>query len=920
MNAVASTPLTPAHLALLGTVVFLANAGLLVLQLLAGRYLAPFIGSSVETWTAVIGVFLTGIALGNHFGGKIADRSPTTRTLGILLLLGAASSLTMMLGWMLCNATNLDQSIPLGPRIPLLALLFCFLPGFVLSLLTPLTIKLMLADVSKAGRVSGIVFAVSTLGCLFGNYATGFWLMANFTLNVITIGVVIGLCVLALPMLVLNLRAGSSPTTATSNNRTPAAPPTDDPIGFRTDIRRAFAVVFMASFCGMSLELTASRILAPVLGVSLYTWTGIIGVMLAGTACGNYLGGVIADRGPRVGIQRLMVLVGFLVGFAATPAFLRSFSGDGFPEPGTSAVWVWRIIGALVGSGGVITLINYATERTSKIVGLLVVGAGLGYAAAHPVARAMAGFFNVESLNTFVADASESPASALLIHAIGAILGAVISLGLGYDPQAEPKANTPPTSTSPLVMCLFGAALFAGLIVILAGMFQRDELGIYRNLMGADLVWNVLTWTFLLFFLPMLCLGMISPQVIRLSVTDTAKAGRTAGTIYAWSTAGAIAGTFTTGFFLIGLMGMNRVIFAVALILLGLTFVVGRLWKNSSMLFVGSIIFGGTVVGLIFTGFGQGGYTKETKYYAIKVRGDDEFKTLALDLLIHSYVKPNDPTWLGYQHEEIQGELARHARSNGPTDVLVIGGGGYTFPRWMERMLPDVHVDVVEIDPGVTEVAQKELGLDPNSKTIHPIHMDGRQFVREKAKKGHYKLVMQDAVNDLSVPYHLLTKEYNEAVKATLAPEGAYLLTIIDSMEKGQLWRAAMYTMLESFKYVEILDPSGFHDDEGRPNTKGRHVYVIYGADHPLALGDVRAVTKEFNLRASLLLLPFADPAIPGSEYFRMAATMVRERKIFSHKMDQQELEGYLQKGPKLILTDQYAPVDNLMGKVFLDR
>src|SRR5215208_7230575 len=109
----------------LGAVVFLANAGLLVLQLLAGRYLAPFIGSSVETWTCVIGVFLTGIAPGNHFGGKLADRSPSTRTLGILLVLGAISSLSLILGWTLCQNTGLDRALPLGPRIPVLAAVFC---------------------------------------------------------------------------------------------------------------------------------------------------------------------------------------------------------------------------------------------------------------------------------------------------------------------------------------------------------------------------------------------------------------------------------------------------------------------------------------------------------------------------------------------------------------------------------------------------------------------------------------------------------------------------------------------------------------------------------------------------------------------------------------------------------------------------
>src|SRR4051794_21589908 len=82
----------PGRLAGVGAVVFLANAGLLVLQLLAGRLLAPFVGSSLETWTGVIGGFLAGIALGNALGGRLADRHPTGRALVLLLALGALSA------------------------------------------------------------------------------------------------------------------------------------------------------------------------------------------------------------------------------------------------------------------------------------------------------------------------------------------------------------------------------------------------------------------------------------------------------------------------------------------------------------------------------------------------------------------------------------------------------------------------------------------------------------------------------------------------------------------------------------------------------------------------------------------------------------------------------------------------------------
>src|SRR3954466_6342181 len=84
-----SIPLPVGRLAAIGAVIFCANAALLVLQLVAGRLLAPFIGSSLETWTSIIGVFLTGIALGNAYGGRLADRYPTPRTLAVLLALGA---------------------------------------------------------------------------------------------------------------------------------------------------------------------------------------------------------------------------------------------------------------------------------------------------------------------------------------------------------------------------------------------------------------------------------------------------------------------------------------------------------------------------------------------------------------------------------------------------------------------------------------------------------------------------------------------------------------------------------------------------------------------------------------------------------------------------------------------------------------
>src|SRR3954451_13575518 len=112
--AVAAPPAVPlpiGRLAGVGLVIFFANAALLVLQLVAGRLLAPFIGSSLETWTSIIGVFLTGIALGNALGGKLADRYPTPRTLAAVLGVGAIAALWMILFPILLSSTGAHKSL-----------------------------------------------------------------------------------------------------------------------------------------------------------------------------------------------------------------------------------------------------------------------------------------------------------------------------------------------------------------------------------------------------------------------------------------------------------------------------------------------------------------------------------------------------------------------------------------------------------------------------------------------------------------------------------------------------------------------------------------------------------------------------------------------------------------------------------------
>src|SRR5712692_218663 len=76
--------------------VFIASGCTLILEIVAGRIVAPVVGVSLYTWTTVIGVVLAGISLGNYAGGVVADRWPAHRTLGIILALGGIATLAVL--------------------------------------------------------------------------------------------------------------------------------------------------------------------------------------------------------------------------------------------------------------------------------------------------------------------------------------------------------------------------------------------------------------------------------------------------------------------------------------------------------------------------------------------------------------------------------------------------------------------------------------------------------------------------------------------------------------------------------------------------------------------------------------------------------------------------------------------------------
>ncbi|MGA2518917.1 MAG: fused MFS/spermidine synthase [Thermodesulfobacteriota bacterium] len=537
------------------------------------------------------------------------------------------------------------------------------------------------------------------------------------------------------------------------------------------EVIKANVVVFIASFCTLVIELVAGRIMAPYVGVSLYTWTSIIGVVLAGISIGAYLGGRMADRYPR----------------SSTLGWLLFFSG----------------------------------------------------------------------------------------------LGAF--------------------SISPLTSLVGGA------------QFQTS------------LMSRILLITTIVFFIPSCLLGMISPVVVKLTLKNLDKTGNVVGKIYAFSTLGSILGTFATGFFLISWIGTRSILLTMGIILIVSALIFGNFFRSRKALalfflflflsgflpFVGLRVYGAAKPAEFsfptspmeslktFYNYAfrppleeETYFFKESDYYTIKlktsIKGSDGnfLESLVLDHLIHSYTDLQDPLYLEYDYIRIYEEMVRWQVKKGRSlKALFLGGGGYTFPRFIDAKYPKAEIDVVEIDPEITRTAKKYLGVSESTK-IRTFNEDGRWFVMNCQDKGTYDFIFGDAFNDLSIPYHLTTKEFATLLKSLLKPDGMLMANVIDSFKQGAFMPSYIRTLEEVFGKgnIHLITLSSDYDHIGIST------FVVVASPQKLDMDDfVRKVKGK------------------GGE-------------ITSHVMPQDQLQEFLRDRYSVILTDDYVPVDNLIAPIFEER
>jgi spermidine synthase len=211
-------------------------------------------------------------------------------------------------------------------------------------------------------------------------------------------------------------------------------------------------------------------------------------------------------------------------------------------------------------------------------------------------------------------------------------------------------------------------------------------------------------------------------------------------------------------------------------------------------------------------------------------------RTLVLDGVEASYVDLADPTHLEFAYvRRLADVVDAAAPANRPLEVLHLGGGGCTLPRYVAATRPGSRAHVVELHPEVARLARDELGAAMRIRTG-----DARAAV-EGSPRRHYDIVIADVFHGPVVPRHMTTREFLDQVRRVLRPAGVYAVNLIDE-KPLRAARRATATIIQAFPETVLTAP--------RAVLAGRRTgnLVLAAAARTLPVARLRKASTDWDL------------------------------------------------------------------------
>jgi spermidine synthase len=269
----------------------------------------------------------------------------------------------------------------------------------------------------------------------------------------------------------------------------------------------------------------------------------------------------------------------------------------------------------------------------------------------------------------------------------------------------------------------------------------------------------------------------------------------------------------------------------------------------------------------------------ETRYHCARVvvdRSRPGGRVLRLDILPHSYVDLDDPAHLEFRYSRLFADVVAGAVPGGrPLDVLHIGGGGFTMPRYLTAVHPGSRHLVLEVDPVLVDLARERLGLVTGPRLV--VRVGDARLLLRRLPDASWDAVLGDAFGDLAVPWHLTTVEFLRDVRRVLRPGGVYMLNLIDHPPL-RFARAQAATLGRVFDHVAVLAPPRLLAGEEGGN------YVLGASDRPFdesaLVARVRARNEDDEILTGAGAVAFAaGSGVLSDDYAPVDQWLARSRR-----------------------------------------
>lgn len=472
-----------------------------------------------------------------------------------------------------------------------------------------------------------------------------------------------------------------------------------------------------------------------------------------------------------------------------------------------------------------------------------------------------------------------SPYFGNTIFTVSSVISVVLAaLSLGYYVGGNLADRHPTEKLFYSLIALSGAAT---IFLYLAGSLFLYNFGYKLSIVEGPLLSSLM-----LFFLQNFFLGMLSPFAIKLQSVrlDHIGIGKISGQIFFWSTFGSIVGSLSAGFFLIPNFGIDKIMIGtgVTLVVLGLfgnLKVTAGLKSFLAIFLLATALFSISSVKISAKNVV---YLKDSLYQKIMIyegmhngkptrflqqdRNSSSAEFINSDELAYEYTK----YYILYQ---IFNPNIKNA--------LMIGGGAYSVPKALLQDLPNVNIDVAEIDPLIFELGKTYFKVPGNNPQLNNVAKDGRRFLHDSHKK--YDFIFSDAyASFFSTPEHLTTQEFFTLAKSKLSSRGVFIANVVGSLAT----KPQSFALSEMKTFKSVFQNSYFFAVNSSESPKPQNlIFVGYNGDNAI----------DFN----------------GSDIKKNKNYIISGLSEKIIDVDNIDLSYYP------ILTDNFAPVDYLISKEF---